>query len=812
MKKYHPNGEVEAVSNKGCSPVSVNTLSGTNVRSELSQLTASTLSITQSQQFEWPEFEENYNSIMDNTNVVDSCVAALNDITVKEEDRSINLKENQHNRSEMSNGLERTLASNGNICTTGNDFHSMKQLSGERIEDFLNWLDNIEQKVKTLPTVTKILSMNSDEMTYQLNVYSEIFKEIVARSCIVKNSSRKEYKAMEEKYHLLYLKVYEVLLLLEGLPDAEFLGLKTISNISVDELPVSNSSSFRNEICLDTEFYDKFEPENSTTIYTQTNVLSPSIGIYYFKHDDTMPKHTSIEKKPSSSSVIYGMNDKEITFESDLQTIFNVTDKNYLFSQDNNAQKGSQQQQQLLFDERVVIEKKNHISNESNCSDSMQCFLDENHFNSNIDYVYHKVRDWLYSKTDSIKSNSSMSLNCSMGSDTDLHLIYRTKSDVNLSVYHSLAKKNICATSFQTSLDCSFSTNAFATSHSSSIFDLVSEASLEWDNFQPDLKKSCIETLNSDVDVSEMTRDLCYFGEDYSLILESNLDRIKSNDYYLLEGNSLKDSLSTMINTENQKGEKTSHRRRKKHKKKYKNGSCSSVPMSSVVETPDICFSEATTKSASSTDVLSYNMENCHNPSSCNEKLSKKTINYNSTEKQFEMHSDDSNEPKKLEVSEVCVIDFFDIVKLCQNNVDCVITVLGAEPNRKLNVVYCKQMKYQRYQNIEISNGSIECTCKQRYAIDSIFNMVLGKSTSTDDANCTCSKQKQKDSCVCEKITHIISMILNFLADLWNIFRNMKLYTYLCRFIKALFGSTRYVADHLKMKATMSNQKALKYL
>lgn len=806
MKKYHPNGEVEAVSNTDSSPVSANTLSGINVRSELSQLTASTLSITQSQQFEWPEFEENYNSIMDNTNVVDSCVAALNDITVKEEDRSINLAKNQHNRSEMSNGLERTIASNGNICTTGNDFVSMNQLSGERIEDVINWLDNIEQKVKTLPTVTKILSMNSDEMTYQWNVHLEIFKEIVARPCIVKNSSRKEYKAIEEKYLLLYLKVYEVLLLLEGLPDAEFLGLKTISNISVDELPVSNSSSFRKEICLDTEFYDKFEPVNSTTIYTQTNVLSPSIGIYYFKHDDTMPKHTSIEKKPSSSSVIYGMNDKEITFESDLQTIFNVTDKNYLFSQDNNAQKGSQQQQQLLFDERVAIEKKNHISNKSNCSDSMQCFLDENHFNSNIDYVYHKVRDWLYSTTDSIKSNSSISLNCSMGSDTDLHLIYRTKSDVNLSVYHSLAKKNICATSFQTSLD--FLTDAIATSRSSTIFDLVSEASLEWDNFQPDLKKSCTEILSSDVDDFEMTRDLCYFGEDYSLILESNLDLIKSNDY-LLEDNSLKDSRSTMINTENQKGEKRSHRRRKKYKKKYKNGSCSSVPMSSAVETPVVCFSEATTKSASSTDVLSHNMENCHNPSNCNETLSKKTINYNSTDKQFEMHSDDSIEPKKLEVSEMCVDDFFDIVKLCQNNVDCVITVLGAEPNRELNVVYCNQMKYQRYQNIEISNGSIECTCKQRYAIGSIFNMVLGKSTSTDDGNCTCSKQS---SCVCEKITYIISMILNFLADLWNIFRNMKLYTYLCRFIKALFGSTRYVADHLKMKATMSNQKALKYL
>lgn len=351
---------------------------------------------------------------------------------------------------------------------------------------------------------------------------------------------------------------------------------------------------------------------------------------------------------------------------------------------------------------------------------------------------------------------------------------------------------------------------------------ITEESSLIWDNFQmghdslkPDNE---ISLISNELETKELSNQLCYFGDDYSLhlnesnITESELDSDIGIDCKNDAASKIAETsptLSSSCSSPNESHElRRSRRIRKKRSKNALNTStCSSNaaehnPILPSDHSSETGLSEATTASAGS-KLLTDSMQTS---ASHEEFTPEKIISYNSDDKQFELHTKESAEPKRMKINEMRPEDFHDIVKMCQSNIDCVITVLGAEPNRTLSVAYCQQMKFERYQK---SNTE---TCKCKHENSDAVDLV--NSPRTKDIECNCghiTTVNPTNMCICGWVSHTIAMILNFLIDCWNVFRNMKLYTYLCRVTKALFGSTRYVADHLKSKREIVNAKAIKY-
>lgn len=423
--------------------------------------------------------------------------------------------------------------------------------------------------------------------------------------------------------------------------------------------------------------------------------------------------------------------------------------------------------------------------------------------------AHNKVYKWL-TNTDSWKSKSSMNLDCSTASEADYQMIYRAKSEFDLSAHRQMDQRNM-QSSLHTSLNCLPTIVISPVKHHDSKLNesITEENSLIWDNFNDSLKvDGDVGTNGNESDTKELSNQLCYFGDDYSMHLndmESELDSSSGMQPQILKQNSTKDPETLRKDST---GSKRSRRSRKKRSRNVSNTS----PVGS--STPS-----AAATTAPADNVSGKHCESMQPNQSTDEFKPETTISYNSNEKQFELHTKESPDaPKKMKINEMRPEDFYDIVKMCQSNIDCVITVLGADPNRTLTLAYCQQMKFERY---EKSNGAEEtCKCKQEQQRNDAADLMVVNSprlTTHTAVECNCSSSSvelKTDStvmCVCGWVSHTIAMILNFLMDCWNIFRNMKLYTYLCRVTKALFGSTRYVADHLRSKHGLANAKAIKY-
>lgn len=413
-------------------------------------------------------------------------------------------------------------------------------------------------------------------------------------------------------------------------------------------------------------------------------------------------------------------------------------------------------------------------------------------------FVHHKVYDWLNTTIESTKSKSSINLDCSTASDGDFQLIYRAKSEQHI---NSLASRPLDAKYLSPSLYTSLNFLAVPKLNDS----FTEGSSLIWDNFQMGDDSSKVDSdvglLNNDSE-TKLSNNICYFGDDYSLHL---------NETNLVEGDSssnkgmqkeivikncetdVKDlspaSASSKPSTQSSETVKRGRRNRKRRATGMK-----SVSSAATTASMDSVKHDDSMQTNQSTDEFTPDT----------------TISYNSSEKQFEVHTKESTDaPKKMRINEMRIEDFYDIVKICQSNVDCVITVLGAAPNRTLTVAYCQQMKCERYQKSNAAETICKCKHEQNDATNSMVNSLRAKDT--ECKCCTVSKADSTAMCICAWVSHTIAMILDFLMDCWNVFRNMKLYTYLCRFTKALFGSTRYVADQLRSMQTSPNAKLIKY-
>lgn len=343
MREYQSTGmQVAAANGNHTYPATASTdlppsviESPASVNSQFSLLTTASSTVSSgspTQQCDWPEFQESYNSIMDNTNLLDSCAAALNDIS----------NENGLFTEKLRHEFNRTLSSSTTTSIFSGSENS--RVTMKCIDHYVRWLCDMERRVASQPKLSKIIAMNTNQKAVQLDIHSKMFKEIVSRPCIVKNLNRNDDddKSIEERYHVLYLKVYEVLLLLDGLPTKSFTPSKRI--LSESHLDYScgsspnmheNQSSSALSSLSDDDVNGIIDNVVTTPAYNETNILSTSIGTYYFKHDDSIEQQTDSKCNEKFSSTILGCNDKEFSFEHDLHSLLNTSDSFGQRSQEN---------------------------------------------------------------------------------------------------------------------------------------------------------------------------------------------------------------------------------------------------------------------------------------------------------------------------------------------------------------------------------------------------------------------------------------------------------------------------------------------
>lgn len=343
MREYQPTGMLVAAANGSyayAATASTDLLplpieSPISVDSQFSLLTTASSTASSGspmQQCDWPEFQESYNSIMDNTNLLDSCAAALSDINNE------NGLFTEVGTEKLRHNFNRSLSSS----TTTSSFSGSDStaITTKGIEQYVQWLCNMEYRAAAQPKLSKIIAMEPEQKAIQLDIHSNIFKEIATRPCIVKNPKRNDYyKSIEERYHLLYLKVYEVLLLLDGLPTKSLsspkrtmsesfhnYGCNSSANMHENQ-SISSLSSLSDHIDNEVDaIFDKNHLNVTTPAYNQTNILSTSIGTYYFNYDDSIEQQTDKKCNEKLSSTILECNDKEFTFEHDLHSLLNTSD------------------------------------------------------------------------------------------------------------------------------------------------------------------------------------------------------------------------------------------------------------------------------------------------------------------------------------------------------------------------------------------------------------------------------------------------------------------------------------------------------
>lgn len=821
-----------------------------------SSLATSTLSISYGSFEHWPEFQQKYHSIMDNTNLLDSCAAALSDITA-DDDRSSSsssAKQRQTILPDSVTAFSSPASSNTNLC--GGDFGKVP--SPKDIEVFTRWLCEMELRMERQPTLSQIFAMDADEMAVQMKLHSKIFNDIVARPCIVKGSKRKDHKSIEERYHLLYLKAYEVLLLLEGLPNNS-IGHRTNSNkilnksfYDFDDYDVvpeedekddsesiyASSSSAHNVTEGDSEQANGEESLHNSAIYTQTNVKATNLGTYYFKYEQIEPKLMS--QNDASVSANNSFSDKELTFSTlndfDLRSLLNYTDAESTFI--------NQPEYMSAADEKTVQQQM--------CKKTMTSFASQDQYPwTNFDFAefvyepsrfnnsachsdaHHKVCNWLYSKAgqDNVRRRSSLGLERS--SDDKCETLYRTKSETNLHVPFSM-EENKWSTLRRASINCLPLSRAPLKPFD--IKETSSEISLDWDNFQTTYDTiPCDENDSCDFELHYMRKvasKLCDFGSDYSLyldaldVLDPDDDRVESDHAYdaaISESQSEPQSECTSLSnleveisnkiiaeppnpTQMSQATQTNakpvrrikratHRQRRWTKWQMQRKRMAALAQNS--------------SSTTSTLSLTESMQNLHHPDhdlksmTPQETIAPTHIDCAKDENTVKFNKFDSILSKMQKISDLKPEDFYDIITACHNNIDCVITVLTADTSQTLSHEYCEKMKNERNGD----KGSCHCSSVNRTAPsdDGNTNSVAAIKSNT----CQCLLANRP--CICSSIAQTVTMIINFVIDCWNIFRNMKLYTYFCGVLKGLLGLTHHVAVHLRKQRAMANVKVLKY-
>lgn len=831
--------------------------------SHQSLLTTSSLSLSHSSFDYWPEFQQNYHSIMDNTNLLDSCAAALSDITYDDDDSSGGSSSAHRRNILCDRSLLSSAASSSSVSFCGTN--TSKSISPADVERFSRWLCEMEKRVADQPTLSQIFAMSTIEMAVQLKVHSKLFNDIVAQPCIVNGSKRKEHKLMEERYHLLYLKAYEVQLLLEGLPGDNHVDTRTSANkilnksfYDLDEFNHVTDDDERDEPTMENEddfnCVERTSMDNGDTngkqslcehtsgddknrMFTRSNRRTDNVGTYYFKYEQTTTCDQQLSQPPQTQqpNVVHDsvdetdngttMNTALLPIETEISfaTLYDNEIRSYLNDSDTVYSIGSNEFVVDAIDKSKSSTLQPHFGEETmRFSQDTRLWNDldfspATHHKSVIDQFasdtesHSKVRNWLYNRTDSVKFMSSLSLDRISGDD-DIRMLYRSRSELNLGSRRKSTRSLRSSSNGLASLDLKGSDSVSS----------VAGCSLDWDFYQNvygSQQQADEDTYfdDNDFDANEMTtmaNNLCDFGNDYSLYLTSSTISLNTDVETNAEPHSKSicdekttgDSATTaelVVDEEELKRQKRIRRHRKKRAKKRQRQQRSVDDSNSEASSEPASTEHSSIASSDSFDSF---VEKSNEKETSTPSAPSKTIKYDSSANKFEVYSDGLAEPRQLKVSELRPEDFHDVIAKCQNNIDCVITVLGAKPNQVLTVAYCRRMRFERSKS-ELDSTSPKCQC-----IAEVEHSKKEKQSSSTRKGCQCNDDGQQQStCICLWVEQTIAMILNFLMDCWNIFRNMKLYTYLCRVLKGLFGSTRYVADHLKLKSELTKLNALKY-
>lgn len=812
--------------------------------SHQSLLTTSSLSLSHSSFDYWPEFQQNYHSIMDNTNLLDSCAAALSDITYDDDDSSGGSSSAAHRRAILCDrSLLSSAASSVSFCGT----HTSKSIAPTDVDRFSRWLCEMEIRVADQPTLSQIFAMTADEMAIQLKIHSKLFNDIVAQPCIVNGSKRKEHKLMEERYHLLYLKAYEVQLLLEGLPgdniddrtsanrilNKSFYDFDQFNHVTENDEPDGNDNC--DELIHGMDGDDNNGKQNrgeqtsdrQSRMFTQsTKTTYNNIGTYYFKYEQTAATdqplsqqmapvlHDSVAESDNTTIV----NSALLPIETELSftTLYDNEMRSYLNDSDTVYCIDSNELNHESIDNVKSSTPQKHFSKQTKrFSQNTRLWNDlefssKPHHKSTLDQFgsdtesHNKVRNWLFNRTNSVKFMSSLSLDRISGDD-DLRMLYRSRSELNL---NSRRKSLGSSSSGLASFDLKKTDSASS----------MADCSLDWDFYQNvyGVQQQADEDINFDEDeMNAAANKLCDFGNDYSLYLTTSTTSLSTDENSNAEPNKVEQlSESELICDEKTTGDsattaelvvdeeeiKRLKRIRRQRKKRAKKREQKRLLAESNSDVSSVLTSTENASTTSSESVVQKPNENeIPTPSS----IPPKTITYDSSANKFEVYSNEMGESKQVKVSELRPEDFHDVITMCQSNIDCVITVLSANPGQVLTVAYCRRMKSERNTCESDSSSNCQCTTDKK-------ETKTEKKSSSSVKGCECNIDDQS-TCVCLWVEQTVAMILNFLMDCWNIFRNMKLYTYLCRVLKSLFGSTRHVADHLKKKSEFTKLNALKY-
>lgn len=239
----------------------------------------------------------------------------------------------------------------------------------------------------------------------------------------------------------------------------------------------------------------------------------------------------------------------------------------------------------------------------------------------------------------------------------DFHMIYRAKSEVDLSTYRPMDRKNMHS-SLHTSLNCLPSQIKPIKSRLNE--SITEENSLIWDNF---LTLEVDSDIGNDADTKVLSNQLCYFGDDYSLhlnemnITESEQDSNIEMQKKMPNKNAAKVEKTLSSSESLQKESIEKKRVRRSRKKRTRN-------ISNASTTSDQSSKSSLSTAATASDSQQH-CESMLTNQSNDEFTPETTISYNSNEKQFELHTKGSNAPKKMKINEMRPEDFFDIVKIC---------------------------------------------------------------------------------------------------------------------------------------------------
>lgn len=736
------------------------------------------------------EFQRHYNSIMD-PGLVDSCVEALNDITIDEEELQLRRSNENLMFSSLSNRLARVAGKNVGSGANG------APLSDEEVVSFERWLTGMEQRVAIYPTLSQIYAMEANDMRYHLRLHSSTFNDIVAQPCIVKDSKRDDHRALEERYHLLYLRAYEVLLLLEGLPFDQTNNSTTIFDAEYDQNPSFDDEVFGDRIKSPIDYNDRpFQ--------------------YQYQLTDSC-----------------GASEKTALFDTDLLSIFDNSDSDideplvtngirpHRMQTNAESTQSESEKETEACDDSYTAPNAVHGTRAAAYFDQSISIYADNTTTVNTEIVFNKVQNWLNCRT--INQSTFQSV-CG----SNYVYIYKAKSEANMGAAPAnWGEKRLSSSS--TSLQCISPLSS--TRIDRDLEDPIDD-SLVWDGFQPDFQLLNQPTFHHfDLDgldeyhMGETEWNLCFFGEDYEQYVDPETVSINSDDsmrevlsdveeFWLsdkLSHNSSLDLTKPITDDEQsdsnatvghidccvtEKALKRRRRRNNRRVKKLRNQQISTPALSS----------KASILCSSATNSDDYESATDAPPSTTD---SARSIRYNSAEQSFEVYSsseDEKTTPIRHKVNELRPEDFHDIIRKCQSNIDCVITVLGAEPNRLLTVKYCQKMKKERRSRSASrqNSDSENCHCGSDTKL-AATNGVISKNYV--GLVCRC----REATCLCTWVAQTIAMIINFLLDCWNIFRNMRLYSYLGKVLQGFFASTKEVAKRIKLDRELTRSLTYTY-